>query len=194
VKEESMAGETKTPIVQLSFEYDKCSGCRICEVVCSIKHTGEFNPELSRIRVYDFYHGLIQVPSTCWGCRNQWADREAPCVAACPVPGALTWYNGDKRLNIPVVNEGLCTQCLACVDACKAKAMRVNPRTGFPMLCDRCGGDPECIKACPSSAIEGYIVPTGMESFYGSDSPADVAEKIKNHVFYPWKGPEDWRE
>ena len=189
-----MAENTAVPVVQLVFDYNKCCGCRICEVVCSIKHFGEFNPELSRIRVYDFYNGLIQVPSSCWGCRSRWAVEEAFCMEACPVPEALSWYQGDKRLNVPVVNEELCTQCLMCVDACQAKAMRVNPRTGFPMVCDRCSGDPECVKACPTGAIEGYIVPMGMERFYGSDSPEQVAEKMKNHMFYPWKGLEDWRD
>lgn len=189
-----MAENAAVPVVQLCFDYDKCCGCRICEVVCSIKHSGEFNPELSRIRVHDFYHGLIQVPTTCWGCRSRWADEEAFCIEACPVPEALSWYQGDKMLNIPVVNEELCTQCLMCVDACHARAMMVNPRTGFPMICDRCNGAPECVKACPTDAIAGYIVPMDMARFYGSDSPEQVAEKMKNHMFYPWKGLEDWRD
>ncbi|MFC2004790.1 4Fe-4S dicluster domain-containing protein [Chloroflexota bacterium] len=189
-----MADEGKVPAVQLILDYDKCCGCRICESVCSIKHFGEYNPELSRIRVYDFYNGLIQVPSTCWGCRWKGADEEAFCIEACPVPGALSWYQGDKMLNVPVVNEELCIKCLICVDACQAKAIRVNPRTGFPMLCDRCDGDPECVKACPTNAVEGLVATTNMERFYGSDSPEEVAEKMKNHMFYPWKGLEDWRD
>lgn len=187
-----MAEQVAVPTVQLLVDYRKCCGCRICEVVCSLKHFGEFNPELSRIRVYDFYHGVIQVPAMCWGCR--WAGVEAPCVEACPVAGALSWYQGDKMLNVPVVNEEQCTKCLLCVDACKAKAMRENPRTGFPMVCNRCDGDPECIKACPTGALTGSPMPTGMEHYYGSDSPPEVAEKMKNHLFYPWKGLEDWRD
>ena len=187
-----MAEKISSPIVQLNFNYNKCCGCRSCEIACSVKHFGEFNPELSRIRVYDFFHGLFQVPTACWGCRSWWAEKEAPCVEACPVE-ALSWYQGDDKLNVPVIDEEGCTQCLSCIDACRAKAMRVNPRTSFPMVCDRCGGDPACIKVCPTGAIEGYTVPTDMECFYGSDSPEDVAEKIKNHVFYPWQGPEEWR-
>lgn len=179
------------PAVQLLLDYRKCCGCRICEVVCSIKHTGEFNPELSRIRVYDYYNGVLQVPTVCWGCR--WAGEEAFCIEACP-SGALSWYQDEKMLNVPVVNEELCTQCLQCVEACKAKAMRVNPGTGFPMLCDRCDGDPECVKACPTGTIEGLIAPTAMERFYGLDSPEEIAEKLKDHLLYPWKGLEDWRE
>ena len=30
---------------------DKCTGCRICELVCSMAKEGEFNPKRSRIRV-----------------------------------------------------------------------------------------------------------------------------------------------
>jgi hypothetical protein len=51
------------PYKALHVDYDKCTGCRICEGACSIKNFGEFNPELSRIRIYDFYAGQIQVPS-----------------------------------------------------------------------------------------------------------------------------------
>ncbi|MDY6892786.1 MAG: 4Fe-4S dicluster domain-containing protein [Chloroflexota bacterium] len=183
------------PSVSLIADYRKCCGCRICEVVCSIKHFGEFNPELSRIRVYDFYHGLIQVPAYCWGCRAGTMEgdvyEEAFCIEACPEEGALTWH---PSLNIPVLNEELCTQCGMCVDACRAKGVMTNPKTGFPLICDRCDGDPSCVKQCPTGALEGCFMPTTMERFYALDSPEEVAEKMKNHMFYPWKGLEDWRD
>ena len=76
------------PYAIVTADYRLCSGCRICEVACSVKNFGEFNPELSRIRIYDFYAGLLQIPSICWGC--QWRGGEegggldAPCVKACP--------------------------------------------------------------------------------------------------------------
>jgi Fe-S-cluster-containing hydrogenase component 2 len=28
---------------------EKCTGCRLCEVVCSVKHNGVSNPTLARI-------------------------------------------------------------------------------------------------------------------------------------------------
>jgi len=30
-----------------------CAGCRTCELACSFHHTGEFNPEVSSIKITD---------------------------------------------------------------------------------------------------------------------------------------------
>ena len=29
----------------------------------------------------------------------------------------------------------------------------MHPDEGYPMLCDLCGGDPACVRACPTSAL-----------------------------------------
>jgi len=37
----------------LSIDASKCTGCRTCEVVCSLSHSkGLINPRLSRVRVF----------------------------------------------------------------------------------------------------------------------------------------------
>ena len=35
------------------FDMPSCGGCRTCELACSIKHTGKFNPSKSRIKIID---------------------------------------------------------------------------------------------------------------------------------------------
>src|SRR3989338_207787 len=55
-----------------------CSGCRLCEIVCSFRHEAIFAPWLSRIRVVTVEH-LIDYPVTCKLCKNP------PCQKACPV-------------------------------------------------------------------------------------------------------------
>lgn len=35
----------------LIFDGDKCTGCRICELICSMTHFGEFNPQKSYIKI-----------------------------------------------------------------------------------------------------------------------------------------------
>lgn len=35
----------------LIVDVDKCTGCRICELVCSMAKEGEFNPKKAHIRV-----------------------------------------------------------------------------------------------------------------------------------------------
>ncbi len=69
-------------------DFNKCTGCRTCETVCSSFNNkvsvngrelpGLGNPALSNIRVYP-YNPDVDVPVTCLMCED------APCIAACPV-------------------------------------------------------------------------------------------------------------
>jgi len=73
------------------FEMPMCSGCRTCEMACSFKHRGEFNPSVSAIEVLDKGDGggfLISLTKEsdegnleCVGCSE--------CVRYCPVAGDL---------------------------------------------------------------------------------------------------------
>ena len=58
-------------------DHEKCTGCRICEIVCSTKNEGGVSYERSRIRVYTFPPGL-GIPIVCAQCQ------QAPCIKACP--------------------------------------------------------------------------------------------------------------
>jgi Fe-S-cluster-containing hydrogenase component 2 len=186
------------PYVGFHINYDKCTGCRICEGACSIKNFGEFNPELSRIKVWEFYGGIVLVPGACWGC--QWlggsaaGGLDAPCLAACPVTPikAISWH---KTLNIPVVDEKLCIKCGLCYQNCAQKAIKVNPKTQFPNVCTRCGeGDPECVKQGPFGALEPRKTATGVEYALGTRTPEQIAQDLIEHRFYPWAGLEDWKK
>ena len=68
----------------IAIDAAKCAGCRICEMVCSMDHTGECNPERARIRVLlTEADGFIDnAPMTCMHCEK------ALCEAACPT-GAI---------------------------------------------------------------------------------------------------------
>ena len=35
----------------LYIDHEKCTGCRLCELVCAVKHYGISNPERARIKV-----------------------------------------------------------------------------------------------------------------------------------------------
>lgn len=40
------------------FEMVSCGGCRTCEIACSFKHTGEFKPTVSSIKILDKADGI----------------------------------------------------------------------------------------------------------------------------------------
>lgn len=60
-----------------------CTGCRMCELVCSFHHKGVFSPDLSSIRVLNNHRtGVIElsIDSTCDSCRG---EQEPLCVSYC---------------------------------------------------------------------------------------------------------------
>jgi anaerobic carbon-monoxide dehydrogenase iron sulfur subunit len=127
----------------LHIDPDKCTGCVQCELACSLEHTGEFNPARSRIRVFEFEHGLRSVPYTCTQCDEAW------CMTACPVNAIdIDTLSGAKD-----VSSALCVGCKACVTACPFGTIMFNPDSGKVDKCDLCGGDPKCAEACPTGAI-----------------------------------------
>ncbi|MGQ9787725.1 MAG: 4Fe-4S dicluster domain-containing protein [Candidatus Hadarchaeaceae archaeon] len=130
--------------VKLEIHPEKCVGCRACELACSFKKTGAFNPDLSRIQVTISNPRTIMYPVACIQCVEQ------ACVKACPV-GAL---RKDETSNAIILDKEACTGCGLCVESCPYSAIRMDERSRKPLICDLCSGDPECVKWCPVAAIE----------------------------------------
>ena len=61
---------------------DKCTGCRSCELACSMQQEGDFRPKASRIHVYTWEREGFSVPMMCQQCHD------APCIPVC-MPKAL---------------------------------------------------------------------------------------------------------
>lgn len=47
---------------------ERCTACRACELACSMKHRGEFNPSRSRIQVNVFLEDALCIPTACTQC------------------------------------------------------------------------------------------------------------------------------
>lgn len=122
----------------LKADAEFCDGCRMCEIVCSLRKAGMVNPYLARLRVARSEDGIPR-PTICRHCKV------AKCQLACPEPGAFYEHQGTGAL---VIDESKCTRCLKCVEACPFAAMWVGPG-GEVLKCDLCDGDPVCVKHCP---------------------------------------------
>jgi len=155
-----------------------CTGCRVCEKVCAIQHEGELNPEMSRIKVFQFYPGPVDVPIVCQYC----ADR--PCVGACPT-GALVY---DEKAFTMKVDEALCNGCqlcnVACIENGRGGCITFHPTKGTAQVCDLCGGDPECAKYCPNDVLTP--LPATSLSKRLAKPVQYIAERIAEQ-FYPAK-------
>ena len=127
--------------MNITIDHDKCSGCRICEQICTFFHDQEFNPRRARIKVVQTIREGLSIPRTCNQCQE--------CIAVCPEE-AIHW---DDELGIIRVDDDKCSGCGICVDSCEQTAIFMDPVTGKANICDLCGGEPQCVKWCPDGVL-----------------------------------------
>lgn len=130
----------------LNIDYQKCTGCRTCEMVCSAKHDGVLNPMRSRIKVMKWEAEGLYVPMSCQQCQD------APCMNVCPVKA----ISRDEDLARVMIDYDVCIGCRSCVAVCPFGAMSFNTIDKQVFKCDLCDGDPQCARFCDVNAIE-YI-------------------------------------
>ena len=122
---------------------EKCNSCRACELACSFEKNGVFNPALSCIHVNLFADAAFFVPITCTQCADAW------CLQACPSRAIAR----DADSGAVLVNSKRCVGCKMCTMACPFGTIAVSAKTEKAVKCDQCGGDPACVKICPTGAL-----------------------------------------
>lgn len=127
---------------KLNVFADKCTGCRLCELACSMHNAGTFNPGLARIRVHHQVEDLC-TPVACTQCE------EESCILACPMRA----IERDAATGVVLIDLDACDGCAECVEACPYGAMGWNALDETPFKCDECGGQPVCVPICPSEAL-----------------------------------------
>jgi Fe-S-cluster-containing hydrogenase component 2 len=128
----------------LKVDYQKCTGCRLCELVCSVSHDGISNPTRSRVKVIKWEDRGVYVPMVCQQCEN------APCESVCPT-GAIKRDEDDGYL---AVDYNICIGCRSCVNVCPFGAMNYNTTDKRVFKCDLCGGKPQCVSFCDVKAVD----------------------------------------
>ncbi len=120
---------------------ERCAGCRECQVVCSLTHTGTVNPHKSGINIVR--RGVdIDLPVVCVhgnGCNFE-------CISACP-ENAIS----KNEEGVVIIDHQKCTGCGECVEACPYHAIQMAG--GLAYSCDLCGGAPECVRVCTQGGI-----------------------------------------
>ncbi|MEW8958362.1 MAG: 4Fe-4S dicluster domain-containing protein [Moorella sp. (in: firmicutes)] len=154
---------------------ERCVGCRICEQWCSWKHEGQVNPTKSRVRVHRVHSKYLNIPVTCMQCTK------SPCIAACR-EGAL---RKDAVTGAVIVDEEKCIGCRRCVRACPYGAVAIDKDKRVVLICDLCGGEPQCVAHCREGAIEYVslaVADRGHRAAYVETVVATMAAETKDGI------------
>ena len=123
----------------ITLDLARCSGCSRCEVNCSFFHSGKIGRSGARIKVVKIEDIGIDYPVVCQQCRERYC-------AKCPEKAIQV-----DSLGQVIVSPTLCTACGTCEILCPIGAIELFEE--IPLVCDLCGGDPRCVKACTLDAI-----------------------------------------
>ena len=161
--------------IWIARDYAACSGCKRCELACSLHHEGWMWPEASRVRVFMPFPGCV-VPHLCSQCNDY------PCVASCPVQ-ALTV---DEETKAVKVDKEKCISCGKCIKACPGQVPTLHPVDNKALICDLCGGDPECVKVCEEAGYNALKMVDEGPSVHRklfSRNPVDAAKDLAVYFF-----------
>ena len=119
--------------MRIKVNRDKCSGCHLCEMVCSLGHLGMINTEKSAIRIHkDDLDTSLNTPVLCRQCKK------------------MKCLNGEKMMEVQERKKFIWDKTRA--KNCPFNALSVLNRQAFH--CNLCGGNPQCVKVCTPGAIQ----------------------------------------
>ena len=163
----------KEPI-WIARELSRCSGCRKCEIACSLFHENRVWPEASMIRVFMLVPGL-EFPHFCAQCEDY------PCVESCPVDALSV----SKKTGAVLVDNEKCIACGQCIDACPGRIPHMHPKEKHIVICDLCNGNPQCVKVCREGSwnvlrtvSRRYETPTKLYARKPEEVTRDLGIKI----------------
>lgn len=157
----------------LIFDASKCTGCKTCEMACSLIQTGVCNPSSSRRRTVHFDEEILDVPMQCQQCEDP------ACMNICPTNAIYV----EEETGAKVINQTKCIGCRMCMIACPFGAISMDPLSNKVIKCDLCAGDPACAKFCPTGAIE-YVT----ADVYGLMRQKEAVKEISKAISMISKG------
>ena len=132
----------------------KCTGCKLCEAICSMTHFGIVDPSLSSIHVLSMEDDWVKERSTkiiernvCRQCKGI-----TPCMVVCPMLEKGALYR-DRKTKAVLVNYDVCIRCQRCIEACPYDAITYSEKMDRMIKCDLCGGEPKCVEWCPPQLL-----------------------------------------
>jgi len=135
----------------LMIDPEKCTGCRLCEAVCSIRHEKVCNPTSSRIHVVKWVMSGVYIPMVCQQC-------DPPiCQKVCPTDS----IKRDNKTGALLIDYDKCVGCRICAVFCPFGGIGIDVKRRKMIKCDLCEGDPVCVKFCDPEALQ-YVPATSL--------------------------------
>ena len=126
----------------LVFYTNACTGCRICELVCTTRRKGVCGRSGSLVKIVTDDKGMTSSALFCHQCIKP------VCIDLCPVQ-AIT-INAEKHI---CIDPTKCTGCADCI-SCPFGGIFIDNESGLAVSCDLCQGAPECVEFCPTGALQ----------------------------------------
>ena len=118
--------------MKIIVNHNKCTGCHLCELVCSLSHLGVLNTEKSAIRIQkDDLDASMNKPLVCLQCEDMHC-LEGEVIDEDKAKHQFVWPN---------------------TRAGKCPFDRLTALGHETYHCDLCGGSPQCVGVCTSEAI-----------------------------------------
>ncbi len=138
----------------LYHDFERCIGCRACEIHCKTNKNLGPGPALCLVmtlgpEIVDTKVRVRFVFLACFHCEQPW------CAKACPA-GALSQRAAD---GLVLLDPSRCAGCKACVLACPFGAMQWDPVARTAVKCDYCvdrldrGLAPACVSKCVTGCL-----------------------------------------
>jgi len=171
------------------IDVKECSGCYQCQIACKDEHCGNDwtpyakpQPDWGQFWGKLSYYERGQAPHVkvthifvpCQHCKD------APCIEACPIEGAIY----ERNDGLVIIDPKKCTGCQSCVSACPYGYIFFNTTLQLAQKCTGCAHlvdkkavfAPRCADNCPH-AVTGALV-------FGEESELDLSGTETLHPEY----------
>lgn len=162
IEEVSMHGKV------LVVDHERCTGCRQCEMVCSVFHNGASNPSRSRVRVVKWENVGFYLPMSCQNCEQPF------CTEVCPTKAC----HRDLENQRVIIDKNLCIGCKTCIIACPFGHPFFDVIEQVTVKCDYCDGDPQCVAFCNPKAVD-YIDADRVNTGKKREAASKFAESMR---------------